>query len=75
VNFNNAGGLIANGVTVAIAPVYRKPAAITDLRIVQDAVTNGQPFQFHYEWSPVTTDINGNSLVRRTTTTSTTPSA
>jgi hypothetical protein len=58
----NAGGLIANGVTVAIAPVYRKPAAITDLRIVQDAVTNGQPFLYHYEWSPVTTDINGNSL-------------
>jgi hypothetical protein len=62
VNAFNAGGLIANGVTVTIAPVYRKPAAITDLRIVQDAVTNGQPFEYHYEWSPVTTDINGNSL-------------
>jgi hypothetical protein len=64
VNAFNAGGLIANGVTVAIAPVYRKPAAITDLRIVQDAVTNGQPFLYHYEWSPVTTDINGNYPVR-----------
>jgi hypothetical protein len=68
VNFDNGGGLIANGVTVALMhnpPAPQPPArpmAITDLRIVADASPNPWPFLFHYEWSPVTQDEEGNPV-------------
>jgi hypothetical protein len=68
VNCNDAGGLIANGITVAIMQTDeiqppRRPAAITDLRIVADTMPIAYPFYFHYEWSPVTMDVDGNPLV------------
>jgi hypothetical protein len=56
------GSGIGRFMNVRLYPVERKPLAITDLRIVADGVSADQPFLFHYEWSPVTSDINGNTV-------------
>jgi hypothetical protein len=62
VNYNNTGCLLASGTSIHLYPVDRKPMPITDLRIVADGVPSAPPFAFHYEWSPVTTDMYGNTL-------------
>jgi hypothetical protein len=61
VNYNDAGGLIADGVTLLMYPTSTGPIMpITDLQIIPESYSpDFSNIYLHYEWSPIISDIYG----------------
>ncbi len=62
VNFNGAGGQLANGLTYLLHPLPRVVVAVNDLRLTPVNFSEGMA-TVHIDFTPVTTNIYGNPLV------------
>ncbi len=59
VNYNNNGGMIDDGITVAILPSNRPVPEITDLRITYEGLFAGIVPTYSFDWTPLPEDIFG----------------